>query len=77
MARTRVELDAMLDELDRDLQMLIMDEIGANDLWQVFAGQADAIEASAGAEDLAHVRSRMNDILVTQGIAAPDAETEP
>ncbi len=77
MARTRVELDAMLDELDRDLQMLIMDELGANDLWQVFAGQADAIEASAGTEDIAHVRSRMNDILVTQGIAAPDAETEP
>jgi hypothetical protein len=53
-----------------------MNETGGDDLWQVFAGQADAIEASAGADDIAHVRSRMNDILATQGIAAPDAETE-
>jgi hypothetical protein len=74
MARTRVELDAMLDELDRDLQMLVMNETGGEDLWQVFAGQADAIEASAGADDIAHVRTRMNDILVSQGIAAPDPE---
>ncbi len=76
MARTRAELDSMLDELDRDLQMLVMDETSSEDLWQVFAGQADAIEASAGADDIAHVRSRMNDILATQGISAPDAETE-
>ena len=76
MTKTRVELDSMLDELDRDLQMLVMNDTGGDDLWQVFAGQADAIEASAGADDIAHVRSRMNDILATQGIAAPDAETE-
>src|SRR5258706_14712584 len=75
MTKTRVELDSMLDELDRDLQMLVMNDTGGDDLWQVFAGQADAIEASAGADDIAHVRSRMNDILATQGIAAPDAET--
>ena len=65
----------MLDELDRDLQMLVMNEAGADDLWQVFAGQADAIEACADADDIAHVRGRMNAILVAQGIAAPDAET--
>jgi hypothetical protein len=76
MTKTRMELDGMLDELDRDLQMLVMNDTGHEDLWQAFAGQADAIEANAGADDIAHVRSRMNDILATQGIAAPDAEAE-
>ena len=76
MTRTRVELDGMLDELDRDLQMLVMMESSYDDLWAVFAGQADAIEASAGADDIAHVRSRMNEILAAQGIVASDEETE-
>jgi hypothetical protein len=76
MAKTRVELDAMLDELDRDLQMLVMDETCPEDLWQVFAAQADAIESAAGSDDLAHVRGRMNDILTAQGISAPDATAE-
>ena len=74
MAKTRMELDAMLDELDRDLQMLVMNETGADDLWQVFAGQADAIEASAGSDDIAHVRGRMNAILVAQGIVRADGQ---
>lgn len=76
MARTRVELDAMLDELDRDLQMLVMDETCPEDLWQVFAAQADAIESAADPDDLAHVRARMNAILATQGISAPNATTQ-
>jgi hypothetical protein len=77
MARTRAELDAMLDELDRDLQMLVMDDTCPEDLWRVFAAQADAIESAAGPDDLAHVRARMNDILAKQGISAPDAATQP
>ena len=77
MTKARAELDAMLDELERDLQMLVMDDsCNEEDIWQVFAAQADAIETAAGADDLSHVRARMNDILATQGISAPDAATE-
>ncbi len=68
MTKSRNELDSMLDELDRDLQMLLMNHADHDDLWTVFAAQADAIEASAGADDLAFVRFRTNAILATQGI---------
>jgi hypothetical protein len=77
MAKTRVELDAMLDELDRDLQMMVSIDTGADDLWSVFAGQADAIEVSAGADDIAHMRSRMHQILAAQGIVPLDEEAGP
>jgi hypothetical protein len=74
MARTRVELDGMLDELDRDLQMLVMDDACNDDLWAVFAAQADAIEAGADAADIAHVQSRTSAILARQGIVPPEEE---
>jgi hypothetical protein len=72
MTKTRIELDASLDELERDLEMLIMDTPDFDDLWAVFAAQADAIEASAGPGDLAHVRLRTQAILASQGINPPD-----
>lgn len=72
MAKTRIELDAMLDELERDLEMLVMDTPDFDDLWTVFAGQADAIEASAGPHDIAHVRLRTLAILASQGILPPE-----
>ncbi len=72
MASSRIELDTMLDELERDLRMLIMNDADHEDLWVVFAGQADAIEASAGPADIEHVRNRMLGILGSQGIVAPD-----
>jgi hypothetical protein len=56
--------------------MLVMDDTCSEDVWQVFSAQADAIESAADADDLAHVRGRMNDILTKQGISAPDATTE-
>lgn len=58
----------MLDELERDLAMLVLNEADHDDLWAAFAGQADAIEASAGAADLPHVKARMDAILRAQGI---------
>lgn len=73
MTKSRNELDTMLDELDRDLQMLIMNHADHDDLWIVFAAQADAIEDSAGADDLLHVRSRTSSILASQGIV-PSAD---
>lgn len=68
MARTRAELDNMLDELERDLTMLVLDQVEHEDLWVVFASQADAISASAGPEDRAHVQTRIDAILRAQGI---------
>lgn len=68
MPRPRAELDAMLDELDRDLAMLVMNQTHNVGVWTAFAGQADAICAQAGGDDLAHVKARMDAILRTHGI---------
>jgi len=68
MASTRSELDNMLDELERDLQMLTMNSADSDDVLGAFAGQAERIEASAGPEDAAHVRERIKTILGSQGI---------
>lgn len=70
MPSSRSELDAMLDELGRDLRMVVMDATDQDDVWTAFATQADAIEAKAGAADLAHVRARMDAILAENGIQA-------
>lgn len=72
MAKTRIQLDAMLDELERDLEMLVMDTPDFDDLWAVFARQADGIEAAAGPYDIAHVRLRTQAILASQGILPPE-----
>jgi hypothetical protein len=66
----------MLDELERDLQMLIMmNSADSEDVLGAFAGQAERIEASAGMEDSAHVRERIKSILGSQGIMAPVDDT--
>jgi len=75
MASTRSELDSMLDELERDLQMLMMNSADSDDVLGAFAGQAERIEASAGTEDAAHVRERLKAILGTQGIVATADDT--
>jgi hypothetical protein len=76
MASTRNELDSMLDELERDLQMLMMNSADSDDVLGAFAGQADRIEASAGTQDAAHVRERIKAILGTHGIAASMDDAE-
>ena len=75
MASTRSELDSMLDELERDLQMLMMNSADSDDVLGAFAGQAERIEACAGTEDAAHVRERIKAILGTQGIVATTDDT--
>jgi len=76
MASTRSELDSMLDELERDLQMLMMNSADSEDVLGAFAGQAERIEASAGTEDSAHVRERIKSILGSQGITASMDDAE-
>ena len=76
MNRTRAELDSMLDELERDLAMLVLNDADHDDLWTAFAGQADAICARAVADDIAHVKARMDAILRAQGIEPSESATE-
>ena len=76
MTKTRADLDGTLDELDRDLRMLMMDATDSDDLWAVFASQADAIEANAAATDIAHVQLRTQAILAAQGIVPPEQEAD-
>jgi hypothetical protein len=76
MSKSRSELDNMLDELERDLAMLIMDHVDHADVWAAFAGQAETIEASASADDIEHVKARTNDILRSQGIVEGGGEAE-
>ena len=76
MSRNRAELDSMLDELERDLAMLVLNEADHDDLWAAFAGQADAICAQAGPDDLGHVKARMDAILRGQGIEPSEPATE-
>lgn len=75
MASSRSELDSMLDELERDLQMLMMNSADSDDVLGAFARQAERIEASAGAGDSAHVRERIKAILGSQGIMASSDDT--
>jgi hypothetical protein len=74
MEQNRSKLDDLLDELERDLAMLIMEGTDQEDLWLVFAGQAEAIEAQASPDDLAHVKLRMNEILAARGIVPSDKQ---
>ncbi|MBS0457268.1 MAG: hypothetical protein JSS44_08075 [Proteobacteria bacterium] len=72
MPRTRAELDALLDELGRDLTMLVMNDSDHVGVWTAFASQADAICAQAGGDDIAHVKARMDAILRAHGIEPND-----
>jgi len=65
----------MLDELGRDLQMLMMNSADSDDVLGAFARQAERIEASAGSGDLTHVRERIKAILGAQGIVATTDDT--
>ncbi len=73
MIRTRAELDSMLDELERDLAILILNAADHESLWTAFAAQAETISASAAPADRDHVRARVDAILRAQGIEPSEA----
>lgn len=79
MPLTGKKLDDLLDELERDLAILVLNEADHEDLWAAFAGQADAIRAAVDPSDLPHVQARMDAILRAQGIepAEPPGDAPP
>ena len=47
MAMTRSEIDSILDELERELPLLMKDSEDPDDFWMAFAALSDAIEDGA------------------------------
>ena len=68
MAKTREELDSILDELESELPGLLKDTEDQDDFWMAFTGLADAIEDDAAPEDLDYVRSRISAMLGSSGV---------
>ena len=73
MAKTRAELDTILDELERELPMLLKDTADQDDFWMAFVGLSDAIEGNTGPEDMDYVRGRIDRILAHR--EQPEGET--
>ena len=71
MARTRSELESILDELESELPALLEDTEDQDDFWMAFTALADAIEDSAGPNDLEYVRERINSMLSSSGLITP------
>ena len=71
MAKSRSELDTILDELEAELPILSKDTEDQDDFWMAFTGLSDSIEDSAGPEDLDYVRQRINSMLNASGLIVP------
>lgn len=68
MTLSRAELDTMLDRLEARLPDIVRINPDDGDFWAEFAGEADAIEDAAGAEDCEHVARRIDAMLATAGL---------
>jgi hypothetical protein len=71
MAMTRSEIDSILDELERELPLLMKDTEDPDDFWMAFAALSDAIEDGADPDDLAYVRERVDAMLKAHGVGSP------
>ena len=77
ISKTRPELDEMLATLQADLPRIIEEHTEAGDFdFGAFAGEADAIVASAGDEDRAYVKDRLQCMLGAAGLVPSDNEGE-
>jgi hypothetical protein len=63
MAKTRTEIDTILDELERELDVLRKEDADQDDFWMALMALSDAIEAETAPEDLDYVRKRFDFIL--------------
>ena len=75
MAKNRSELDSILDELERELPMLLQDTDDQEDFLMAFAALAEAIEDSVDPEDLPYVRSRIDAMLGKHGVQPTTGST--
>ena len=71
MAKTRDEIDSILDELERELPELLKDADDQDDFWLAFVGLSDAIEDDAAPADLQYVRGRIDRMLAGPGQTPP------
>jgi hypothetical protein len=71
VAKSRSELDTILDELAAELPMLLKDTEDQDDFWMAFTGLSAAIEDSAHPDDLDYVRQRINSMLNASGVIPP------
>lgn len=67
MAKTRTELDSILDELEDELKVLVMEDADQDDFWMALVAMSDAIEDDTAPEDLDYVRARIDSILAARG----------
>ncbi len=72
---SRAEIDRCLDTLQDQLPDLSSDEDADFD-FLAFQAQADRIRADAAAEDVEHVRGRLQAMLEQAGLIPSDAEAE-
>jgi hypothetical protein len=63
--------DSILDELERELPLLMKDSEDPDDFWMAFAALSDAIEDGADPDDLSYVRERVDSMLKSRGVAPP------
>jgi hypothetical protein len=63
MAKTRTEIDTILDELERELDVLRKEDADQDDFWMALMALSDAIEDETAPEDLEYVRKRFDFIL--------------
>lgn len=75
--KTKAELDAMLDELEKDVPKLL-ETHKANDgaFWNAFALEADVIVGN-GCDHSEFVRARIDCILGSNGLIPSENEGEP
>ncbi|WP_440986247.1 hypothetical protein ACQHIH_21340 (plasmid) [Xanthomonas sontii] len=71
-AKTRVELDQMLDNLEAQVSTMLEQCPNEGDFWSEFAGHADVIEDAARQDDCEYVTKRMN--VIVDSIQAKLAE---
>ena len=65
---TRSELDSILDELERELPLLMQDTDDPEDFLMAFTALSDAIEDTVDPEDLPYVRKRIDGMLAKHGV---------
>ena len=79
MAKNRSDLDEMMDKLEADLPGLMLkypDADGA-DFWIAFAQHSVVIEGSAGSTHASYARERLDRMLASRGLIAPETLGEP
>ena len=74
--KTRAEIDAELDRLERRLPELVQ-ECPPDEVLEAFAAEAEPLTEQAPAEHHAHITGRINCLLASAGLISGETEGEP